>query len=246
MREHRARPPAAGQDAVHVDHVVVDVLAVAQIFPVLAAVGRADRAADLDRAVEMVRLAGAGVEHQDALGRVGARRGRDLGKAHADRQPGPALAGIVAAVDLAILAPDQDHVGVVRVEQDRPDRQAVVGELDLLPVLAAVGAAIGAGLRAGIDDRRVRRMHRQGAHRRLLGQAALHRLPLVAAVGQAEQPGMDRPARPRFAGQSEIQVGLLLCHGTPPPLVWLRDDRAGRFLLRLFAGQANSSRNLAH
>src|ERR1700680_3710664 len=63
--EYGAWPPAAGKDAVHVDHVVVDVLAVAQILPVLAAIGRADRAADLDPGVERVGLAGAGGEHQD-------------------------------------------------------------------------------------------------------------------------------------------------------------------------------------
>src|SRR5882672_3069275 len=63
--EHGPRTPAACQHAVHVDHIVVDVLAVAQILPMLAAVGRADRTADLDRAVEVIGLAGAGVEHQD-------------------------------------------------------------------------------------------------------------------------------------------------------------------------------------
>src|ERR1700730_13405242 len=113
--EHRIGPPATGEDAVHVDHVVVDVLAVAQIFPVLAAVGRADRAADFDRPVKAIGLAGAAVEHQDALGRIGVGRGRDVREAHADRQTRPTLAGIVAAIDLAILAPDQDHIGVMRM-----------------------------------------------------------------------------------------------------------------------------------
>ena len=102
----------------HIDHVVVDVLAVVQILPVLAAVGRADRAADFDRAVEAIGLAGAGIEHQNALRRVGAGCGRDLGKAHADRQTRPMLAGIVAAVNLGILASDQDHIGVMRMKQD--------------------------------------------------------------------------------------------------------------------------------
>ena len=88
----------------------------------------------------------------------------------------------------------------MRVEQHRPHRQAVVGHLDLFPVLAAVGAAIGAGLRAGIDDLGLLRVHRQGAHRRHLGQAALQRLPLAAAVGQPEKAGMHHPAAPGFAG----------------------------------------------
>src|SRR5271167_4667942 len=58
--EYRAWPPATGQDTVHVDHVVVDVLAVAQILPMLAAIGRTDRATDLDGAIKVIGLAGAG------------------------------------------------------------------------------------------------------------------------------------------------------------------------------------------
>src|SRR6266851_1158112 len=150
--EDGTRPPAADQDRVHVDGIVVQVLAVAQILPMLAAVGRADGAADLDRTIEELRLAGAGVEPQHALGRVGTRCRRDLREADRDGQARPVFAGVVAAVDLAILAADEDHVGIVRVEQDRPHRQAVIGEVDLLPVLAAVGAAIGTGLRARIKD----------------------------------------------------------------------------------------------
>jgi hypothetical protein len=205
--EHRPRPPAARQHAVHVDHVVVDVLAVAEVLPMLAAIGRADRAADLDRTVKMVGLAGAGVEHQHALCRVGAGRGGDVRKAHADRQPAPVLAGIVAAINLAIIAADQDHVRVVRVEQDRPHRQAVIGQRHLLPVLAAVGAAIGAVLRAGVDDLGLLRVHRERAHRRLVGQAALKPLPLLAAVGQPHQAGINRPARAGFAGEAGVKIG---------------------------------------
>ena len=49
--KHGTWPPATGKDAVHVDHIVVNVLAVAQVFPMLTAVGRTDRAADFDRAI---------------------------------------------------------------------------------------------------------------------------------------------------------------------------------------------------
>src|SRR5438874_968329 len=149
---YRTWTPTTGKDTVHVDHVIVDVLAVAQIFPMLAAVRRADRTADLYCAVEVSRLAGAGVEHQHALRRVGVGRGRDLRKAHADGQAGPMLAGIVAAVDLAVLASDKDHVGIVRMEQDRPHWQAVVGQLNFLPVLTTIVTAIGPGLRSGVND----------------------------------------------------------------------------------------------
>ena len=71
--EHRAGPPAAGQHAVHIDRVIVEILAVAQVFPMLAAVGGADGAADLDGGVQVVRLADAGIQHQHPLCRVGAR-----------------------------------------------------------------------------------------------------------------------------------------------------------------------------
>src|SRR5437764_1967188 len=220
-REHRSWPPAAGKDTVHVDHIVVDVLAVAQILPMLAAVGRADRAADFDRAVEAIGLAGAGIEHQNALRRVGAGCGRDLGKAHADRQTRPMLAGIIAAINIAILAPDQDHIGVMRMKQDRPYRQAMVRQLDLLPVLAAIGAAIGAILRAGIDDLRLRRMHRESAHGGPLRQAVLQRFPLVSVIGETEKSGMHDATGACFAGQTEVHIGSLICHVAPASFRWL-------------------------
>ncbi len=229
-RIDRVRPPAAGQHAVHVDGVVVDVLAVAQIFPMLAAIGRAQGAADLDRGVEQLGLGGAGVHLQHPLCRVRARSRGDLREAHADRQPGPMLAGIVAAVDLAILVADEDHVGIVRVKQHRPHRQAVIGQLDLLPVLAVIGAAVGAGLRAGIDDLRLQRMHRQRAHRRRFGQAALQKLPFVAAVGEAAKTGMHRPPRSGFARQTEIEDKTLDCSVRRMPSIALplrNKDRRG-------------------
>ena len=184
----------------------------------LAAVGGAQGAADLDGGVEQLGLVGAGIHLQHPLRRIGARRGGDLRETHADRQSGPMLAGIVAAVDLAVLVADKDHVGIVRVEQDRPDRQAMVRDVDLLPVLAAVGAAIRPGLRAGIDDLGLARMYRQGAHRRRLRQAVLQRLPFVAAVGHAAEARMHHPARPGFTGQAQIDVrfrGCSLAIGSP-------------------------------
>ena len=114
------------------------------------------------------------------------------------------LTGIVAAVDLAILVADEHHIGIVWVEQHRPHRQAVIGQVDLLPMLAMVGAAVGAGLRAGIDNLGPQRMHRQRPHRRRFGQAALQKLPFVAAVGEAAETGMHRPPRSGFARQPQV------------------------------------------
>ena len=127
------------------------------------------------------------------------------------------LAGIVAAMDLAVLVADEHHVGIVRVEQDRPDRQAVVGDVHLLPVLAAVVAAIRAGLRAGIDDLGCQRMHRQRADRRRVGQAVVQRLPFVAAVGEAVEAGVHLAAATGFTGEAQVDKGTLVvlavgCH----------------------------------
>src|SRR5437762_3255671 len=47
-RQHGSRTPAPDEDAVHVDGVVVDVLAVAHVRPVLATVETANDAADFD------------------------------------------------------------------------------------------------------------------------------------------------------------------------------------------------------
>src|SRR5215469_4752821 len=116
-RIDRVGPPAAGQDAVHVDRVVVDVLTMAQIFPVLSAIDRPQGAADLDRGVEQVGLGGAGVHHQHALRGICARSGRDLGEPNADRKPVPVLTGIVAAIDLAVLVSDEHDIGIMRMKQ---------------------------------------------------------------------------------------------------------------------------------
>src|SRR6185312_8533471 len=66
-------------------------------------------------------------------------------------------------------------------------------------------------------------MHRKRTDSRLLRQAALQRFPFVAAVGEAEQPGIDDPARSGLTGKSEVQVGgtvglAVAAHGLFLPL----------------------------
>src|ERR1700746_277675 len=106
---------------------------------------------------------------------------------------------VVTAVDLAVLVADKHYVGIMRMEQNGPDRQAVVWHIDLLPMVTAVVAAIRPGLGAGIDHLRFLRVPRQGTHCRRLGQTALQRFPFVAAVGRAEETGMHHSAASRFA-----------------------------------------------
>ena len=92
------------------------------------------------------------------------------------------------------------------MEQERPDRQAVVGQVDLFPVRAMVVAAIRTGLRAGIDDLGVQRMHGEGAHRGGFGQAEMQCLPTVTTVGHAIEAGLHHPAAPGFTGQPQVDV----------------------------------------
>src|SRR5262249_34841284 len=97
-REHRPRPPAADQHAVHVHGVVVHVLAVAHVLPVLTAVEASDDAADLDRAVDLVRVGGVDRELEHALRGIRAGGDGHLRETHGHRQLAPALAAIVAAI----------------------------------------------------------------------------------------------------------------------------------------------------
>src|SRR4051812_2776774 len=116
--EHGAWPPTTDQYAMHVQRIVVQILTVAQVLPVLAAISGAQRAADLDGCIQAVRLVDAGIEHENSLCRIGTWCRGDLGKPHAYRQAHPALTGIVTAVDLAVLVANEDHVGIRRVEQE--------------------------------------------------------------------------------------------------------------------------------
>src|SRR5882672_10597907 len=143
--EDHPRPPAADEDAVHVHGIVVDVLAVAHVFPVLAAVETADDTADLDGAVELAGVGGIGGQPQHALGRVGAGRDADFGEAHGDGELPPVLAAVGAPEDLAVLVARVHHVRVAQIEQQRPHGQAVILDIEPLPVLPVIRAAVHAG-----------------------------------------------------------------------------------------------------
>src|SRR6185436_787401 len=114
--QNRSRPPPPDDHAVHVHGVVVHVLAVTHVLPVLAAVEAADDAADLDGAVELRGVGGIRREPEYALGRIRARRHGDVGEAHGHGERAPALAAVVAAIDLAVLVARVHHPGVARIE----------------------------------------------------------------------------------------------------------------------------------
>src|SRR5262249_48007646 len=183
--ENRPGTPASDQDAVHVDGIVVQVLAVAHALPALAAVEASDDAADLDGAVDLVGIRGADGHLQDTLRRVRPGRHRDLRKAHCHRKLVPALALVLAPKDLAVLVAGVQHPGVTGIEEQGPHGQPVVGDIDLLPVIAVVRAAVGAVLRPDVKGAGLLGMRGYRANGRRLGETARGELPAVVADGHA-------------------------------------------------------------
>jgi len=84
-----------------------------------------------------------------------------------------------------------------------------------------VVAAIRAGLRAGVDNFGVQRMHRESADRRRLGQAVMQCLPFAATVGHAIEAGLHHPAAPGFTGVdlTQFQLPTGLPSGTSVPVL---------------------------
>src|SRR5207245_7606440 len=121
-------------NAVHVHGVVVHVLPVAHVLPVLTAVEAADDAADLDGAVELAGVRRIGRQLQDTLGRIGPGSHRDFGEAYGHGELVPAFATVVTPKDLAVLVARVQHLGVARIEQQGPDGQAVIRDVEPFPV----------------------------------------------------------------------------------------------------------------
>src|SRR5262249_58186613 len=104
-------------------------------------------------------------------------------------------------------------------------REAVSPDVELLPVLAVVGAPIGTVLGADVPRLRVVGMRGDGADGRRLGQAARHQLPSGVARGHPIESRLDGPARAGLAGEAYVHVGrpirghglLLSCRGDTAP-----------------------------
>ena len=96
------------------------------------------------------------------------------------------------------------------MEKQRPHGQAVIRHVDFLPMVAVVGAAVGAYMRAHVHDFRLLRVDGDGPDGRRLRQAAAQGFPLTIANGFAIQAGLNDPARRGFTGQAGIYVGPLV------------------------------------
>src|SRR3989454_3784966 len=145
------RTPAPDQHAVHVHGVVVHVLPMTHVLPVLAAVEAADDTPDFNGAVDLVGIGGINGQLQDTFGRVGPRGHGHFREADAHPELLPALAAVVTSKDLAVLVTRVEHLGVARIEQQRPNRQPVIRDVEPFPVLPVVRAAVGTVLRPHID-----------------------------------------------------------------------------------------------
>ncbi len=173
------------------------------VVPGLAAVEAAHHAADLQRHVDFVRVlrrhrnaqhAGREVHLHDAAG------GGDL-------QFGKALAAVFAAVDGRHFRADQQHVRVLRVDQDRPDHLVLAGQGQVPPRGAGIVAAPDAVAAAEIDDVRRTLLDGDGADLDVGRQAARHLLPLagcgIEPIGALHL--RSRSGR-RRAGRADIDV----------------------------------------
>src|SRR5262249_4955930 len=156
----------------HVHGVVVHVLAVAHVLPSLAAVEAADDAADLDRPVDLPGVGRIDGELEHALGRVRARPDGHIGEADRDRQLPPVVSAVLAPEDLAVLVARVEHARVARIEGERPYGRAVVADVEPLPSLTVVRAAVWTVLGPDVDRRRILGMRDDRPDGGLLGKAA--------------------------------------------------------------------------
>src|SRR5437899_4348005 len=124
------RTPAPDQHAVHIHGVIVQVLPMAHVLPVLAAVQATNDTSNFDGAINLTGIGGIGGQLQDSLGRVGPGGHGYLGEADGHREPLPALAAVFTPKDLTVLVTRVQHLGVARIEQQRPDRQAVIRDVE--------------------------------------------------------------------------------------------------------------------
>src|SRR5438034_1182273 len=100
----------------------------------------------------------------------------------------PGFAGVIAAEDADGRGARVEPARIARVNGDRPDLEAALGQRKPTPGVAAVGAAVRAVVGADIEEVRVARVDGDGLDLGRLRQAVLQLLPL-AVTDPAEDPG---------------------------------------------------------
>src|SRR5262249_48882133 len=109
---------------------------------------------------------------------------------------------------------------------DRP-RLESLGEIEPFPAFAAVRAPVWPIVRRHVDDVGVGRIHGDGVHMDVVGQALDELLPRPAGCGPAEESAAS-PGGPVRSAYVHVRGGGRLGHGVPLPGVtlpqpaWLR------------------------
>src|SRR5947207_7008870 len=153
------------------------------VAPRLAPVQAPNDASDFDPSVDLIRLTGVSCEANDAAGQPHTDHPRGLD----DREALPPLPAVVAAIDGGGRRAQVENLRVPRVKEDGPHNQPRVWEIQRLPMVATIRAAIGARLSAHIDDLRVVGMDGEGSHLSALREPAAERAPLVFAYPLPEE-----------------------------------------------------------
>src|SRR6516164_1973431 len=199
--EDRARPGGADRERVAVEHSFAVPGAgggtgepdqvFAAILPALPVVEAAHDAVDLEHAIDLGRMAGVfGQAHDPAI----ERHPDPVGHPRVG-EPVPIVAAVLAAVDRDRRSPGVKGLRVLRIDEDRPDLHSAVGKAEPLPMLAAIGAAVGAVLGSDVDSLGIFGVNGNGLNVGLLRQAPSQVPAFAVADGQAKDaaPGSTPP-----------------------------------------------------
>ena len=172
---------------------------VTAVAPVIAAVGRAHHAVDLESGVDIVRLL-------RVLGKAHHARGERPLAVRADlgcRELAPARTSVLAAIDVDRRGTGQHLLRIAAVDHEAPDLPALVRKVRAFEGRAGVCADPDTVIGAGEDLLRVARMHEDGVGL----DAAQHMLPVAAAGSAAEDAGLARMiGLSEVAGDAHVDV----------------------------------------
>src|SRR3990172_2242023 len=102
------------------------------------------------------------------------------------------------------------------MDEDRPDFDAVIGEIEPLPALPPVRAPVGAAAGAEVDDVRVRWVDGDRLDLGDVGQALGEMCPAVVAVRPPKDPSERLRARP-CRTDVDVRRRRWIGHGMSPP-----------------------------